>query len=282
MFGNISWINGRFEGDSPTTTDILGPFYRPGAPIRTNINPADFKGTVLNFSGVVYRDDGKTPFKNCLVEVWQCDSNGVYDNFSDDYVYRGAAKTGDDGDYHFITTHPIPYATNEAKTTYRPAHIHMRIAGEAGDQDLITQIYFKGDSHIPEDMSASSPLAVNRILDVTKNSKNEDVVQFNITMAKAFPLDDASFNKLCGIYDAGKGNKMEFYREGNVMFVKWNGQIYEGLYYKGNNTFENKMGETTATFELSSNNPTKVKVTYPGDDNKPVTEEGTLLLKYRE
>ncbi|MFI5134905.1 MAG: hypothetical protein ACHQD9_03530, partial [Chitinophagales bacterium] len=160
VFGNISWINGKAEGDTPTTTDILGPFYRPGAPMRTNINPPDFKGTPLNLSGIIYKDDGKTPFKNCLIEVWQCDVNGVYDNFSDDYVYRGAAKTGDDGAYQFITTHPIPYAINDEKTKFRPAHIHMRIAGEAGDQDLITQIYFKGDSHIPEDSSSSSPLSV--------------------------------------------------------------------------------------------------------------------------
>ncbi|MFI5134459.1 MAG: hypothetical protein ACHQD9_01270, partial [Chitinophagales bacterium] len=156
------------------------------------------------------------------------------------------------------------------------------IAGEAGDQDLITQIYFKGDSHIPEDSSSSSPLSVNRILDVTKNSKNEDVVHFNITMSRAFPLDDVSFNKLCGIYDAGKDDRMEFFREGNVLFMKWNGQIYEGLYYKGNNTFENQMGETTVVFELQAGGGTKVKVTYLGDDNKPVTEEGTMLLKYRE
>ena len=282
VFGNISWINGKFEGDTPTTTDILGPFYRPGAPLRTNINPSDFKRPLLDFSGIVYKDDGKTPFRNCLVEIWQCNDKGVYDNFSDDYVYRGAAKTDANGRYHFITTKPIPYAINQENTKYRPAHIHMRIAGEDGDQDLITQIYFKGDSHISEDPSSSSPLSLNRILEMSKNSKNEDVLQFNVVMAKAFALDDAGFNRLVGIYDAGKGNRAEFFREGNVMFLKWNGQIYEGLYYKGNNTFENKMGETTAQFELQSDGGTKVKVTYLDDDNKPVTEEATMILKYHE
>jgi len=282
VFGNIKWVNGKAEGDTPTTTDILGPFYRPGAPMRTNINPPDFKGTPLNFSGIVYRDDGKTPFKNCLVEVWQCNSEGHYDNTSDDYVYRGAVKTGDDGAYHFITTKPIPYPTNDEKTKYRPAHIHMRIAGEQGDQDLITQVYFKGDSHIPEDASSSSPLSVNRILDITKNSKNEDVVMFNVVMQKAFPLDDASFNKLLGVYDAGKDDRMEFFREGNVLFFKYNGQIYEGLYYKGNNTFENQMGQSAAQFELQANGETKVKLSYLDDDNKTVTQEATMLVKYGE
>jgi hypothetical protein len=39
VFGAISWENNHFVGDTPTTSDILGPFYRPNAPLRTNINP---------------------------------------------------------------------------------------------------------------------------------------------------------------------------------------------------------------------------------------------------
>ena len=29
-FGNLKWKGDHFAGDTPTTTDILGPFYRPG------------------------------------------------------------------------------------------------------------------------------------------------------------------------------------------------------------------------------------------------------------
>jgi catechol 1,2-dioxygenase len=38
-YGNISWRDGRYVGDSMTTSDILGPFYRPGAPLRSNLTP---------------------------------------------------------------------------------------------------------------------------------------------------------------------------------------------------------------------------------------------------
>ncbi|MBL0336851.1 MAG: hypothetical protein IPP73_16460 [Chitinophagaceae bacterium] len=37
-------------------------------------------------------------------------------------------------------------------------------------QDLITQIYFKGGKYVETDRWASAPQAVNRILNITQNS----------------------------------------------------------------------------------------------------------------
>jgi protocatechuate 3,4-dioxygenase beta subunit len=85
VFGNVQSTGRRFTGDTPTTTDILGPFYRPGAPIRININPPGFSGEKLHLSGSVFKEDLKTPFKNCLIEIWQCNKDKVYDNTSDNY-----------------------------------------------------------------------------------------------------------------------------------------------------------------------------------------------------
>jgi catechol 1,2-dioxygenase len=71
VFGNIKWNGSKFIDDTPTTTDILGPFYRPGAPFRKNLNPPDFAASILDLSGTILKDDGKTPAKKCLVEIWQ-------------------------------------------------------------------------------------------------------------------------------------------------------------------------------------------------------------------
>ena len=35
--GFISFAGNGYVGDCETTSDILGPFYRPGAPIRSNL-----------------------------------------------------------------------------------------------------------------------------------------------------------------------------------------------------------------------------------------------------
>ena len=120
ILGKVSWNGNMFVGDTATTTDILGPFYRSGAPVRSNINSKEYAGKLFHLSGTVFKEDGKTPFKNCTVEIWQCDENGVYDNTSAEYRYRGTQKTGVDGKYHFIGMHPIPYPLAEGSSIYRP------------------------------------------------------------------------------------------------------------------------------------------------------------------
>ncbi|TMI81026.1 MAG: catechol 1,2-dioxygenase, partial [Bacteroidetes bacterium] len=172
VFGSIKWDGHSFVGNDPTTTDILGPFYRPGAPFRVDLVQPGTKGDVLRFSGTILSKDGKTPMKDALVEIWHCNEDGVYDNTSDDYIYRASLKTGADGKYHFRTILPVAYKAGATLT--RPAHIHMRISGTQL-QDLVTQIYFKGDKHIPEDMSSSDPRSLNRILDIAKDDNNEKV-----------------------------------------------------------------------------------------------------------
>ncbi len=278
VFGNIQWVNGKAIGDTPTTTDILGPYYRPGAPLRTNINPEGFSGVPLHLSGTIYRDDSKTIFKDCLVEVWQCNHNGEYDNLSDDYVYRGATRTGDDGSYHFISTYPMAYKVDPANNLYRPSHIHMRIEGGNGERDLITQIYFKGDPHLETDPSSASPTAINRILDTSKNSNGEVVVAFDVVMAKEFPLDEVVFEQISGLYTMENDTKAEFYRKGDLLFVKWNGQIGDALYYTGNNSFENG-SDGKVQFEIQERGAVNLNFYYT-DNCVLTTMKGTRVLKY--
>ena len=261
IFGSIQWNGSSFIGDTPTTTDILGPFYRPGAPIRTNINPPGFSGKPLHLSGTVFRENHKSPFKNCLIEIWQCDEHLNYDTTSNDYRYRGSQKTGADGKYHFITAQPLAYPIRPGSEIYRPAHIHLRISG-AGQQDLITQIYFKGDPLIEKDSEASSLQAVKRIMTVTENKQQEQQVIFDIIMAKEFKPDKTVFEKISGVYTMNDNSVIEFYPDGDLLFMKWNGQIREGLWYKGNNEFTGGSGNRTAKFEVQPDGKVKVKLQF--------------------
>ncbi len=279
-FGSISWNGRNFEGDSATTTDILGPFYRPGTPLRNNIIPSGSTGNVLHLSGIIYQKDGKTPLSDALIEIWQCDENQAYDNTSDEYRFRGAIKTGKDGKYNFKTIVPVAYKASD--TQWRPAHIHLRVSSET-HQDLISQIYFKGDPHLSEDSSSSSPLSSNRILEIGKNQQGEHMVSFNIVMKETFPLDPSMYSKITGLYELERGNA-EFIQEGDLLFLKFNGQLQEGLSYKGNNTFEGGLGHIKSRFELLPDGGSKVTITigdYDGGDLAKVkTFEGTKFLKY--
>jgi protocatechuate 3,4-dioxygenase beta subunit len=279
VFGNISWAKERFIGDTPTTTDILGPFYRPGAPLRQNLNPKDFKGEILHLSGTIFKEDGKTPMSDCLIEVWQCQADGLYDNLSDQYVYRGSQKVTADGKYHFLTTKPIPYPVEGSSTLFRPAHIHLRISA-IGQQDLITQIYFAGDPHLDSDPSTKSALSVNRILSIRQKNSRESEIRFDIVLKKEYLPDDAVFQKVSGIYKMNNNSMIEFYRDGDLLYFKINNQIWGGLSYAGNNTFTGGVNDTEARFELLPQGKANVQFRFI---RRSKTElEGTKVLVYEK
>ncbi len=236
VFGKIQWNGTNYTGDSPTTTDILGPFYRPGSPMRSNIIPPGSAGEILHLSGTVFKKDGTTPLKDALIEVWQVNEKAVYDNTSDEYLGRGAVKTGKDGKYYFKTIMPVAYQIGENR--YRPAHIHFRISGTD--------------------------------------------VQFDIVMREEYPLDIAVFNKVCGLYQMNDKSMAEFFKKGDLLFVKISGQIEEGLSYKGNNIFEGGLAWLTVQSEILASGGVKAKAAYLDDDNKQVKIEGTKFLKYSE
>jgi catechol 1,2-dioxygenase len=274
VFGNIKWDGTHYVGDDPTTTDILGPFYRPNAPFKTDLVQSGTKGEILHFSGTVFGKDGK-PVKNTLVEIWHCNENGEYDNTSDNYIYRASAKTSADGKYNFKTILPVPYAAGATLT--RPAHIHMRVSGNS-QQDLVTQVYFKGDKYISGDISAKDPSALNRILEISTNDKKEKVVKFDIYLRNEYILDNSAFKKIEGLYEMKDHSMAEFYRQGDQLFAKLNGQIMEAMDYKGDNTFGGGIDYIRAKFEILNNGGTKVVVTVKEDETKTI--EGVKLLKY--
>ena len=78
--------------------------------------------------------------KNAVVEIWQCDANGVYLHTADsgmkkdkqDKNFQGFGRfvTGSTGEYYFRTIKPVPYPG-------RPApHIHFKV--KKGDRELLT------------------------------------------------------------------------------------------------------------------------------------------------
>jgi protocatechuate 3,4-dioxygenase beta subunit len=278
-YGSLHWNGKNFEGDTITTTDILGPYYRPGAPMRNNLITPGSTAPVMQVNGTVFKKDGRSPLPGVLIEAWQCDEHQHYDNTSDDYILRGAVRTGSDGKYSFRTIVPVPYKDG---SDWRPAHIHMRISS-ADYQDLITQIYFKGDPHLTEDASSSSPQSVSRILEVNKNSSNESSVKFDIVMGTSQRLDDASYKKITGLYQLEKG-MAEFTREDDLLLLKMNGQFMEGLVYKGNNSFEGGLGFNRVKFEILANGDTRAHITMwdLGQKDQRFLENhtGLKILKY--
>jgi protocatechuate 3,4-dioxygenase beta subunit len=167
------------NGECITTDDILGPFYKAGAPFQENIIPSGNITAPLIIHGKVF-SNCDTLLKNAIVEIWNADDKGEYDS-SSEFRFRGQYKTLVDGVYSFRTIVPGRYLNGE---TFRPSHIHFRVTAP-GHEELVSQIYFKDDPFIDDDPWAGSPKATERILILDKDANETDTVTFDIHLLPA-------------------------------------------------------------------------------------------------
>lgn len=268
--GFIRFNGTNYEGDCETTTDILGPFYRPDAPVRNNLLVKNAVGQEVILSGTVKHKDCIRPLNNACVELWHCSAEGVYDNESPEFLYRGKTFCDENGNYQFTSIIPVPYGIGNGET--RPAHFHLMVSAP-GYQSLITQLYFNGDKFIPEDPSASLPAAKSRILKIQENNGKKQVL-FNVTMMEKLPADASVIDRLAGVYirSDDKEKTEEFYKKENLLWIKNTGSINGGypLQYIGNNTFEYYGLQAKYVFTLLPGGA--VKISYSGTNWKNVKQ----------
>jgi protocatechuate 3,4-dioxygenase beta subunit len=72
----------------PTQPDMLGPFYEPGAPVRSSVG----SGYVL--SGAVLAAEECKPIPNARVEFWLTNPRGEYDDAHRATVFAGERGEG--------------------------------------------------------------------------------------------------------------------------------------------------------------------------------------------
>ena len=133
-----------------TPAQTEGPFYPDHLPLDTDndllivndsLTPA--AGQVTWLSGRILDSRGE-PMRNVLVEIWQCDQQGVYLHSKDTHAKRdshfqgfGRFLTGSKGEYLFRTIKPVPYPG-------RTPHIHFALKMKGHDK-WTTQCYVQGE-----------------------------------------------------------------------------------------------------------------------------------------
>lgn len=135
-----------------TPAQTEGPFYPDKLPLDTdndliviNDGLTPGVGEITHLTGRVLDVKGN-PVKNAVVEIWQCDSGGVYLHSKDskpnaakqDKNFQGFGRfaTSSKGEFYFRTIKPVPYSQ-------RPApHIHVKVK-KGGKELLCTQFYIK-------------------------------------------------------------------------------------------------------------------------------------------
>lgn len=161
-----------------TPNTIAGPFYRMDAPARKNGESIsiDGIGEPLVLTLEVHDLDGD-PVEGALVEVWQANADGVYENQAPDVQpdgnLRGTFRSGADGRVVVRTVRPKGYAIPHdgpvgellkrlGLSPERPAHLHFRISA-AGFQTLTTHLFDSEDPALDADpLFAVDPVLVTR------------------------------------------------------------------------------------------------------------------------
>lgn len=117
------------------------------------------EGRVLDSSG--------RPLAGVLVEVWQANGYGRYNDARDqsnkpiDRRFKGYGTnvTDDEGRYRFLTIRPVPYPG-------RAPHIHFALSGQRVGRRFVTQMYVAGAAENDRDslLRALSPAERKRLL----------------------------------------------------------------------------------------------------------------------
>ena len=175
-----------------TTPDLEGPYFTEGAPETNSIVPIDYQGERLFLSGSLRAIDCDTAIANAVLDFWQANENGAYDNLG--YIFRGKVMTDEFGKYNLETILPGKYSNG---SSYRPAHIHLKVQAE-GYNELITQIYFEGDSDIPSDPWAGNPSAINRIIQVNPGIAGDWFGTFDVVLSGGEPIGINETQKVYG------------------------------------------------------------------------------------
>jgi hypothetical protein len=116
-----------------TPQEIEGPYFRLGAPMRSNLlEPGDKPEIVL--TGRVLNERGN-PISGAVINFWSSDAAGNYDMVG--YRYTGYVVADDQGRYEVTTIIPGCYVPRDAK------HIHVKLQGISSP--ITTQLYIEGE-----------------------------------------------------------------------------------------------------------------------------------------
>ena len=129
------WQDGNKKAEKPTPTEVLGPFYKKGAPNSSNLRAPGDPGFPLRVAGKVFNTRGDR-VQGAQIDIWQADHKGRYD--VEGYRYRTKILTESAAEYAVETVLPGHYSDRPAQ------HIHHLITAP-GHRPLITQVYFATD-----------------------------------------------------------------------------------------------------------------------------------------
>ena len=152
--------------ETPTSANLLGPFWRQGSPVMSNgdsivRSPTD--GPPLFFTGTVV-DTAGNPVDGAEIDVWHASPVGLYENQDPDQAewnLRGKFLTDERGVFAFRSVRPSGYPIPTTgpvgellsaldRHPFRPAHVHAMVY-KPGYKTITSQIYSHDDPMLDTD-----------------------------------------------------------------------------------------------------------------------------------
>jgi hydroxyquinol 1,2-dioxygenase len=163
----VCLLNNGNKGQTETTANMLGPFWRMDSP-RTedgaSIVRSPTPGPALFVNAWVKDTDGE-PVVDAEVDVWHSSPEGFYENQDPDQAdmnLRGKFTSDRDGRFSFRSTKPAGYPIPvdgpvgvliraQRRHNMRPAHLHFLIY-KTGYKTHISQVYLNDDKNLETDV----------------------------------------------------------------------------------------------------------------------------------
>lgn len=163
----VCLLNNGDHGQTETTANLLGPFWRMNSPKTESggsIIRSPTPGPAM-FVDVHLKDTEGKPIANAECDIWHSSTEGFYeqqDPTQAEMNLRGKFVTDNNGHFSFRSIKPAGYpipidgpvgdlvrATN--RHNYRPAHLHF-LFSKPGYKTLISQIYVNDDPRLDTDV----------------------------------------------------------------------------------------------------------------------------------
>jgi hydroxyquinol 1,2-dioxygenase len=163
----VCLLNNGDQGQTDTTANLMGPFWRMDSPLTAN------GGSLLRsptpgqpiFVNAWVRDPEGRPVSGAEVDVWHTSSEGFYENQDPqqaDMNLRGKFVTDENGHIAFRSVKPAGYPIPlsgpvgallraQGRHNMRPAHIHFMIY-KPGFKTQFSQVYSSDDPHLDSDV----------------------------------------------------------------------------------------------------------------------------------
>jgi catechol 1,2-dioxygenase len=162
----VCLMNNGEQGKRATSANLLGPFWRAGAPRMANgasIVRSATPGLPLFFTGRIVDGEGR-PIEGADIDVWHASPEGLYENQDPgqaEWNLRGRFTSDPKGLFSFRSVKPAGYPvpmdgptgallTAQKRHPFRPAHLHALIY-KPGFKTMTSQIYSHDDPLLETD-----------------------------------------------------------------------------------------------------------------------------------